>query len=157
MAKSGNLTALHPVVIGVADVVISDQVQRAVHHQMGPVGTQTFLLLTSFGTQHLGTDHQVAQGLRLIGRTCRRRHLGDRERQHVGRLVLAPELRVEAATLSRPHDRYTDFATGRTTTQRRARPGRELASRRRPRPDTPPHVYTNGLESVAHEELLWAS
>jgi hypothetical protein len=31
------------------------------HHQVSPVGSQAFVLLTRFGSQHIGADHKVTQ------------------------------------------------------------------------------------------------
>jgi hypothetical protein len=54
-------------------MVITDQMQCPVHHEMGPVGSQTLALLERFGTQDLWADHQIAK--RLLG-TCGQLHGG---------------------------------------------------------------------------------
>ncbi len=46
---------------GVVDVVVAEQVQAAVDHQVGPVGLQRLALFQGFAGDHRGADHQVAE------------------------------------------------------------------------------------------------
>ena len=43
------------------DVIVTSQMQTAVHHHMRPVRLQWFALLLSFLLNHLTADNQIAQ------------------------------------------------------------------------------------------------
>ena len=102
VALHRDLAALHATGIGRAHVVVAGEVQRAVHHQMRPVCTQRLVLGARFCFEHARADHQLPERQR---RGRRRRQLRRGERQHVGRLLLPAEARVEQRAL-----RLTDCA-----------------------------------------------
>ena len=47
-------------------MVITDEVQRPVHDEVGPMSPESLLLLTGLGAQHMWADHQVSQRTRLL-------------------------------------------------------------------------------------------
>ena len=96
-------------------MVVADEVQRPMNDEMRPMGAEALLLLTGLGTQHLWADHQVSQRTRLIRRSGDGQ-LGNRERQHVRRLIPSPEPRIEAAAFGRPDDGHSDLTSSGSAT-----------------------------------------
>ena len=74
--------------IGAALMVVAQQMQHAVNHQMGRMIRRRLALLPRFPQHRLPRQDHIAQRAGLAGRG-RRSNLGRTEGQHVGRLVLA--------------------------------------------------------------------
>ena len=85
-------------------VVVAEQVQRAVHDHVRPVRRERLALLARFAGHDRRADHEVAE---RAGPSPLRG--GRRERQHVGRPVLAADTcRFEALALGRADDADAD-------------------------------------------------
>jgi flagellar biosynthesis protein FliP len=104
----------------VIDMVVAHQMQCAVYDQMRPVRTVTFSLFARFALQNLRTDHQIAQRLRLH---TRQGH--GRKRQHIGGIVLAAKLPVQAPAGWGRHQLHGYFAARRARSQCRTGPQRQ--------------------------------
>src|SRR6185436_5355584 len=88
--EHGDLAALHFHAITFAGlVVVACEMQRAVHHHVGPVGIDRLAVAYRLAADHVGADHQVTEWQVRIDGHAALRLLGRRERKHVGGLVLA--------------------------------------------------------------------
>src|SRR5260370_22199762 len=106
------LEGLHGLGVAVAFVIVTDQMQEAMHRQMAEMMIERLLLVIGLFSRRFVGDGDIAQhAWRIVGADRAGRRQG-RERQHVGRLVDAAPVAVQRANsgVVGQHDSKFGFA-----------------------------------------------
>ena len=80
-------------------MIVALEVQRTVHDEVRIVRQQALALLPGF----VRDDRRAQDEVSLVGR-----RIPHHEREHVGRVILAPEAAIEISRLGPAHDAYRD-------------------------------------------------
>src|SRR5262245_2895037 len=120
--EQADLFAFHALGFPFLFMLVATQVQQAVQHQVRVVGAEIFALHARFPRDDGMAQHHVALVLFVL------------ERQHVGRVIPAPERSVEPPAFARPDDAQRDLE------RHEARP---LAQRPCAWKAAPPHCVLN--------------
>ena len=117
-AQNAPFTVFHEVCSCAGFVIITTQMQHAMHRQMRVMSSNRFLLFARFARDHRRAQNNVAAGFspRFV-----------REGKHIGGVVLAAVTAVERARLPSINDSYGDFGT---RTKGRKRPAAQLSAGR---------------------------
>ncbi len=95
-------------------MVVANQVQRAVDHQVGPVSIEALALLPRLALDHLRADHDVAKDSVISQRR--------RKGQDVGRVVATTPAGVQSSRLGKPDDAQGELGAATSRAKRRACP-----------------------------------
>src|SRR5689334_7630062 len=140
LAEYRDLAPLHATRISRSLVVVADEMQCPVDHEVRPVRAQTLLLLSRFALQNLRADHEIAQCLRLLAGHRARRQRRSGKRQHVRRVVLAAIVRIQTTAFGTADDAYAQLAIAGPAPECGVRPRRDVRSSGGPRSHTLLHV-----------------
>src|SRR5262245_43586243 len=90
--KDGGFEPFHRVRLGVRGVIVAGEMQKSMHRQVRQVMRKRLALGARFAFRRLVGDHDVAEQAGCSPRAAR---VAGRERQHIGRAVLATPIPVE--------------------------------------------------------------